>query len=303
MPTANPKRNHHVVPALYLKGFVEKPGEPFIWMYTKGRCYSPGKHTQKNCPAYTSIRIAGVERDFYTDSQPGVPPDSETYENLLERLEKPADAIFQKIRSHQNITQDDKLIFSKYIVQMMKRTEETRSWVEDHMPKYLAAYYDDPNLTEMIEGNDVNEKRSKLIAILDRMKADPNMSRGTHLRTLTLIEQAQSIKAINQMTWCFWVASGDQAFLTGDNPVFIFKQLGLAKPESELNFPISSNVALWGSNRRDLRSGYFPAEARLVKEFNRRTAKNATRHVYASCCEEWILNLLNKESHRVGLLR
>src|ERR1051326_332073 len=116
-----PKRDHHVLPELYLKGFVIKEDEPFIWVYKRGEAYSPGRGKITNNPYINSIRRTAVERDFYAYPSEGGRKDFETFENRLEELEKPANPIFAKLRSHQTITSQEKRQFSTYVVQMHRR--------------------------------------------------------------------------------------------------------------------------------------------------------------------------------------
>jgi hypothetical protein len=52
----NPKRDHHVLPEFYLKGFVIKKGEPFIWIYKRGELYNPGQGKITNNPFKDSFR-------------------------------------------------------------------------------------------------------------------------------------------------------------------------------------------------------------------------------------------------------
>jgi len=68
-----PKRQHHIIPRLYLKGFVTEPGRPFIWVYKRGELFNPGKGKITNNPFMDSINCAGSETDFYANpSQPGL---------------------------------------------------------------------------------------------------------------------------------------------------------------------------------------------------------------------------------------
>lgn len=96
------------------------------------------------------------------------------------------------------------------------------------------------------------------------------------------------------MTWTFLTFDERPAFLTCDNPVFFFPQFGIGKAESELSFPISSNIMLWGTRRTNLAEGYFPTRTVIVKEMARRIASVATRFVFHSEKEDWILPFLGK---------
>jgi len=88
--------------------------------------------------------------------------------------------------------------------------------------------------------------------------------------------------------------------LTSDNPFFFFESLGVGRPESEVSFPISSDVALWATWRTDLKEGFVPAKDSLIREFNRRTVSIAKRHLFYSRNEKWVVSLANKKAVRLN---
>jgi hypothetical protein len=99
---------------------------------------------------------------------------------------------------------------------------------------------------------------------------------------------------LRMMHWQFFVHDHKPAFLTSDNPVFFFKDMGVGKTRSELTFPISQYVTLWASWRQaDIE--YIPVDDEVVKEINRRTVDEATRYVFFSKEADWIINLVNKD--------
>lgn len=110
-----PKREHHILPKLYLKGFVIKEGEPFIWVYKHGEPYNPGQGRITNNPYRASIGKLSV-RDYYAYPEEEGKKDFETYENILESLEKPANLVFEKIRKYKAITFGEKHAFSLYTI-------------------------------------------------------------------------------------------------------------------------------------------------------------------------------------------
>jgi hypothetical protein len=122
---SNPKRNHHVLPKLYLKGFVTAPGSPFVWVYKLGEEYSPGTGKITNNPYKDSIAKITI-RDFYAYPIGDGTQEFEDYENFLEKLEKPANRIFKKLRSREAITPDEKQIFCVYLAQILKRVPAYR---------------------------------------------------------------------------------------------------------------------------------------------------------------------------------
>jgi len=107
------------------------------------------------------------------------------------------------------------------------------------------------------------------------------------------------IEKLQKMTWTFYVASGSDLFLTGDNPVYIPDSCGLAgdKKKSELSFPISTDVALVASWNRTQKEGVVKATPQVVKDINRRTVSKASQYIYFSKNTRWVVNLLSKNRY------
>ena len=110
------------------------------------------------------------------------------------------------------------------------------------------------------------------------------------------------ISVLQKMTWHFLTWDEHPAFLTCDNPVFYFPWMGIGKPESEVTFPISSNIVLWATWRKDVVENYSEIKKQAIKEINRRTALNATRFVYHARDEDWIPNFIAKNNHKLNRL-
>ncbi len=99
------------------------------------------------------------------------------------------------------------------------------------------------------------------------------------------------VEILEKMTWHFFIAPRCQAFLTGDNPVVIDKHNGLRKNISELWFPISTDVALVACWHKELKEGFGDASPRIVRNLNRRITSNASRYLYFSDNQEWVVRL------------
>ena len=110
------------------------------------------------------------------------------------------------------------------------------------------------------------------------------------------------VAAFAAMTWVCLVAEGRPVFLTCDDPVCFFRGIGIGKPKSEVTFPISSNISLWLTWRKDLSEGYFVALPYVVKEVNRRVAKNAKRYLYHAIEEDWVLPFAKKGKWELHLM-
>lgn len=294
------KWEHHVNPRLYLKGFIEKGSPSMIWVYKKGEPYNPGRKQYKNNPWKTSTKRAGVQGGYYADIDAGGQVDSETYEDLLMEREQPADHVIAKIRQQQLLSEEERDIFAQYIAQMLIRGPRARRNVETMLPNLVSSFENDSVLLQRLSGPDGGEKRARLRRVLDKIAQREGLAKQTHLRTLsTRLERAMVI--LLEMRWTFFVAQPGDAFLTGDNPVFFFKDLGLKKSTSELSFPMSSEVAFVASWRKERPEGFAEAKSKTVVALNRRTASFAFDELYFSRDEPWVLNLFGKTHQRPSL--
>lgn len=290
-----PKRNHHIVPGLYLKGFVIENEEPFIWVYKRGDPYNPGNGKNTNNPYKDSIKNAGAERDFYADPKGGGIKDFETFENILESLEKPANPIFQKLRARQMINNEEKCLFSRYIILMYRRVRSGREKVKEHLAKHT--YEPSKELFQKANLPDTPENRAELKKISASLAQKEGFDIQTHNRITAATPDSFMIEVLQKMTWSFYFAPAPHAFLTSDNPVFISDKFGLAKNISELSFPISTDIALVASWNRFLKEDFSEAKPQLLKELNRRTINAASQHVYYSQNPEWVLKILDKKTY------
>jgi hypothetical protein len=291
------KHNHHVLPRLYLKGFVEVKRHPFIWEYTKGREFDPGSKSRNN-PQRRSIGVAGAFEDYYAypDEQGGV--DCDTYENILMRLEQPANPVFAKIRGNQFITPTEREVFAAYITQMHRRVPEYRDGVSKMLPEIAASLKPSREVLELLNWPDTPDATEAYRQIAFRQASEEGAAVRTHLICAANSEQSILPSFLTRMKWRFFVAPAGTGFLTGDNPVFYFKGIGVKHSDSEISFPISTEVALVASWQENHKEGFFPAPSQVVKEINRRTASFASERLYYCRAESWIPLLLQKTERR-----
>jgi len=272
---------HHYVPKYYLKGFSENSGD-YIWVYGK-------RHRLK---FKASLERVASQKRFYSQ---------EVEQYLANKIEGPANKVLAKIRQHSQITDDDKSVLAKYILVMFKRVPRGKERVKEHMLEAAnkvsqqckevldAVAASSPEMAESIEDDKERVRKN-----LDDFVGDPDeVFQETLLGTRTDIV----IPWMMSMTWHFLSSDDKPAFLTCDNP-FYFTPIGILKPESEISFPISSHITLSATRRTGLREGYIRASERVVKQMNRRIAANATRFVYHSRDEDWILPFITKPKWR-----
>lgn len=288
----NPKRNHHVLPRQYLKGFAIENDQPHIWVYKRGEPYNPGRGTITNNPYRRSIEDAGAEWDFFADPQKDGNKDFETFENILESLEKPANAIFKKLRAYQLITQEEKCIFSRYVILMQTRVWSGRERIKKQLSETLAASEPTKEFFEETNIQDTPELRAKWKMVAESLANQPDFYISMHNRVAAVAPDSLRVQGLQRMTWTFYVAPKSHSFFTGDDPVFIPK-FGFGWNNSELSFPISTDVALIASWNKSMTEGFEEAKSQIVKEINRRTIGQASK-IYFSQNPDWVVTMLNK---------
>jgi len=278
----------HYVPRYYLKGFSQDDGKR-ICVYDKNewRCFT------------TQVKSIANETDFYS-------PEVEEY--LANSIEAPANDVLKKIRDRTGISTDDKQVLSAYMTCMIKRVPKGRERLNDLAPgtaEKVATKVDE--ILNMAAGKQperfefIQKRRAEIQQIIDKYAKEP--PKEIWLINMPPEKSPRVLAALSRMTWRFLTFDEHPAFLTSDNPVFYFTSMGIGKPESEVTFPISSHIALWATWRLDLKEGYFQTSPQVVKELNRRTSSVATRYVFHSVYEEWVLPLLSKSRWQLNRIR
>lgn len=268
----------HYLPQYYLRGFSKDSGKT-IWVYDK-----------QNRKFATQVKGVANENRFYS---------KEMEKYLANSIEGPANAVLGKIRERGKLTKENKRSLTAYIVAMMKRVPRGKERVSELAPNVvgrLAQEIDEEFSIAAAEQPDriefIKRRRVKIQEILDRCSKEP--PKQIWLDNIPPETTPRVVAAMSSMTWRFLTFEQRPAILTSDNPVFYFTGIGIGKPESEVTFPISSHIALWASWRADLPEGYFPTTTQVVKELNRRMAYNATRYLFHSEDEDWILPFFKK---------
>ena len=278
----------HYVPRYYLKGFSQNDGKTiYVYDKTDHRCFG------------TQVKSIANETNYYS-------PQVEAY--LANTIEAPANDVLKKIRDRVKISINEKQILSAYMTCMIKRVPKGKEKLKEIAPRSAEtvrqkidillneAISKQPNRNKFIE-----KRREEIGEIIDRYAKDP--PKEIWLTNMPPEKSPRVFAALSSMTWCFLTFDEYSAFLTSDNPLFFFADIGIGKPESEVTFPISSNIALWATWRSDLQEGYFPTNSQVIKELNRRTCSIATRYAFHSQKQDWILSLLTKGRWQLNRLR
>jgi len=277
---------HHYIPQYYLKGFASPDGD-MIWVYEKGGSLK--------FPA--NIKKIAQKTNYYS---------TEVERYLANEIEGPANSVIKKIRDHKQLTQSEKEKLAIYMVVMLKRVPQSKIRMKKTAPIVAQSLQQkwDKEISKLILENpsqtDLFEKRrAEIKANLN--KYSKNLPKDFWLELIPPERTPNSVKVIPEMTWLFLTCEKFPAFLTCDNPVFYFQGIGVGKLESEITFPISSNIVLWATWRCNIQEGYSPIKNQAIKEINRRTATNATRFIYHARDEDWIPRFINKQEHQLNL--
>lgn len=280
-------RNHYV-PQYYLRGFCPDLDRT-IWVYD----------IQESRKFSTRIKKIANIHGFY-------PPELEKY--LSEDVEGPANRVLEKIRNRVHLTPTEKITFAGYITVMWKRVPMGKGRFGDQAPGIAAKLRETLHreLSEAVKKDSSVERlarrrKAEIDEILDKYSRQP--PEDVWHQVIRAEHTPRMIAAVATMTWQFFTFDEEPAFLTSDNPVFFFPELGVGRSESELSFPVSSNMTLWATRRTDLVEGYFPVTMSIVKEMNRRTASFSARYVFHAEDEDWILPFLSKKKWRLNFIQ
>jgi hypothetical protein len=277
---------HHYIPQYYLKGFAS-PGDDMIWVYEKGG----------SLKFSANIKKIAQKTNYYS-------PEVERY--LTNEIENPANSVIKKIRDCKKLTQSEKEKLTIYMVVMLKRVLQSKIRMKKTAPVVVQSLQQkwDKEISKLILENpsqtEILEKRRAEIKT-NFEKYSKNISKDFWLDLIPPERTPNIVKVIPEMRWLFLTCEKFPAFLTCDNPVFYFQGIGIGKPESEITFPISSNIVLWATWRSSIQEGYSPIKNQAIKEINRRTATNATRFIYHAKDEDWIPRFINKQEHQLNL--
>jgi predicted DNA-binding transcriptional regulator AlpA len=270
----------HYVPQYYLKGFSQNNGKS-IWVYDK----------EEGIKFPAQVKSIANITGFYSS-------DVEQY--LANTIEGPANTVLMKIRQFEQIDQKDKEILSEYMAVMIKRVPKGLQRLEEMAPSISQKLFVDLSGLTMPEKKEVAQRRIKEIeTILEKYSKDP--PKEIWLENIPSERSPKVVAALNGMIWRFLVSKPESEFLTSDNPLFFFTGIGIGKPISEVLFPIAKNIALWATWKTHLPEGFINTTSQAVKEMNRRTTSYATRYVFKSKDEDWVLPFAIKGSWKLHL--
>ena len=235
--------------------------------------------------------------------------DRETEQRLANEIENPANPVLQKVRNRETLGPEEKETLCRYIAVMDTRIPEGKRRVRATFrreSKPLLEWFNEYLST--LAGPNASKSRS--VEVLKRRVQQlcetwsENPPDGIWQSVILSRQKSSSVKAMSSMTWCFLIANLGESFVTSDNPIFIFRHLGIGHEESELTFPISSDIALFASHLQDWPDGCFiPASQVVTRQVNLRTVRQASRYVFHHCEASWVFKLANTKTKKIKVRR
>ncbi|WP_372724786.1 DUF4238 domain-containing protein [Novipirellula sp.] len=280
---------HHYVPRKYLKGFTD-PSEPLgLWQFDK--------KTNSYSRVRASIAKIAQEPGYY---------DGEVESLLNELVEIPGNRALDQLRlGNFTLSEDDRLSLATYMATMTHRVPVHRAKADKMGPdvlKDVTARMRDEIRQCGREKNILERLVEQRIAELDEIETRMSESLPPEVQDSMYCPwpSARTIGLIYTMHWRFVHAASDQKFVTSDNPVFYFEYYGLARRESEITFPVSSELAIFGNWVPFRPDGEFVDDKKLVKEVNRRTVIGAHRFVFTRRREPWLGKVAKKDQTQLN---
>ena len=281
-----PKRNHHILPRSYLKGFADVAKPSHVWVYRRGEDFNPGKHHLVHNPSLWAIKSAAVIRDYYALDDLEGRVEYEKYENILEQHEALGNRILPFVRSKAPLTLESKVWLSTYIEMMVRRVPNRTKYADHLVESALLRFPRDLLARKAAEEGQFAQAL--------KFTRDWDATRSLLKRQLLLegvVRRSKAIaEAIARMTWQFFLTSAPRFFITTDNPAFFPRELGLQRANSFLTFPISSRVSLFASHVQVPDCAYVRATTAQVNLLNRVTLSGAGEWAFACLARRSVIN-------------
>ncbi len=295
------KKRHHYLPEFYLEGFVDPRNRPFVWVYEKG-----DSKIRK-----ASAKDIAVQKHYYSFITSEGHKDTETFENFFGLIEGHVAPVFQKLKRHESLDDEEKSWFAIFLSSIMIRVPNFRENIEKSAAEVIRRINvkiasDTEAFKSMINsfeketgdkiGLPVEDLKKFILNGKYEIKVDPQFS----LYMLTLINDFGLL--FHKMGWTILTSDGYR-FITSDNPLSYDDPthdprsplgIGLLNKNVRLTFPVTKEFALFATWSKQ-GDGYLKASNKLVRAINQRTIQSALKFVFSSERSEGLNNLVQKQ--------
>jgi hypothetical protein len=294
------KHRHHKQPQFFLKGFAAVGNsyqkKPDIWVYKKGEDYKDGVN-----PSLESVNDTGYGEDFYAYIKDDGSKDFNKYENLLmKEFEQPAQPALEKIRRLEEINEDERELFIKYVASMKVRGDWWKN-VSDKIIKESSAKTKREFLDKYKNKIPRESKQEEIDEIVDKRV---ERLENNEFHNENMIKAANDVASIiRKMNWRLLIAPKNMPYLTSDNPVYYFE---LDTIDSELLFPVSSNITLSLSWKTIKKATIWKWRSKNIWDVNDTTVSLIRHHicsiaineVYFSEKRKWLVDFINRRNRQ-----
>lgn len=289
MTATSSARRHHYVPQGYLGCFTDKgtkTGQFFVLDVDSGRKFR------------TSPKNVAVEIDFNRIDVEGYPPDY--IEHMLGQMEDDAIAAIRRVADSRAFPSDEDYSAILHLICLIAvRNPTMRASFNAAREQSIRIIGDLLVSDKSIWANHVEKARANGIDIPDSvsfqdMKAfieGGEYEIDFHPQSNLRVEMNafdKMLPVLHERTWSLIIAPEDgPEFITSDHPVALtFKNdrlgpIGLATKGTELFFPLTRNLGMYGAHEDALRK-VVEAKPRGVAKLNQRVASTAPRYIFSA---------------------
>ncbi len=281
---------YHYVPQEYLRGFADPSSQDMIWLYDK----------EGGDPRLAPIEKVAQSKGYYDD---------DVEAELANAIEGPANLVIRGLRNGEPISPRQRRQLALYVGVMIMRVPYRRAKAYELVPQSLRETIEEfrsqirqIGATTDIAADVIARRLAEVDAFEEKHRHDPPQS--VHDQIRRPYPTKQMVEAIFNMTWRLLRSQGPINFITSDNPAHFFDAYGLGTEQSELVFPISTELVLHGCWQHfGDRIVVAPTTQHFVKEFNRRVASTTTRLGFYSEPVDWLQPLLQKRRRYLSRIK
>lgn len=223
----------------------------------------------------------------------------ELEQKLTQLIEQPFDVVLERIEKQDILGKDHIEVAVRYLVNLHRRVPKGRERsveafgpVLEQVEAATAARFEALAQVSQQDRELVDNNKERVFEYFSKLRGQDK--EWLWHDTIMAESLPQLTHALNSMAWeCFEVPEGRQ-LLIGDSPVLFPEEIGLAHPQAEVVFPVSSTMALASAHRLGRVFSYRKLSVQQVRAINQLTVVRAQRWVFFRSAEAWIVPFCNK---------
>lgn len=308
------KRNNHLQPNFYIKGFCSNPTEKNskVWVYEKGKPFYDGKTEQFQNPRHLTTEKAARKRDFYSFEKEDGTKDYEKYENLLrDEFEEPARDVIEKIRNLEDVNNEEKERLYNYVASMVMRGDNWKLIGEDAetVNKPLVESDIERDVSEIVSiakkqgDNRYSDERNVRKILTEYIKKEKEKRKIGEYEKSLMVRFAKRFKdeILENLKFTFFISPKYMSFFTSDNPVCY---TSFNQSMAQLVFPMSSKICLIVYKQMYLKNINWQRKSEQFWQIDDKTTerirdfvtRRAIKEIYYSQKAEWLVKFIDNRN-------